>query len=205
VDQTSLARRAAIEVLCAAQASGALSPDAFLERLEQVRAAEDPETVAAIVADFDPGPGAANHPVHRDPDLLPAPERGERIATVLSSAARRGEHHLPESLALLVVMGSYKLDLREAIWPSDLLDIEVQVVLGQIEIILPPGTHVDDRMARMMSSVDHKKRPRKEQYGRGLTVRLFGDVILGQVDMIEDVPAHMKPGWRRRLADLTGK
>ncbi|MGH7584875.1 MAG: hypothetical protein ACREMH_01375 [Gemmatimonadales bacterium] len=203
MDQTSLARRAAIEVLCAAQASGALSPDAFLERFEQVRAAEDPETVAAIVADLEPDRGTVGPPAHRDP--YPLPDRGERIATVLSSAARRGEHLLPERLALLVVLGSYKLDLREATWPSDLLDIEVQVVLGQIEIIVPPGTHVEDRMGRMMSSVDHKRRPRKEQYGRGLTVRLAGDVVLGQVGIREDVPTHMKPRWHRRLADMSGQ
>ena len=174
-----------------------------MERLERVRAAEDPEALAAIVADVEPEVGTANLPVHRDP--YPLPERGERIATVLSSAARRGEHLLPDRLALLVVLGTYKLDLREATWPSDLLDIEVQVVLGQIEIIVPPGTQVEDRMGRMMSSVDHKRRPRKEQYGRGLTVRLAGDVVLGQVEIREDVPSHMKPGWRRRLADLTGQ
>lgn len=203
MDQTSLARRAAIEALCAAQASGALSPDAFLERFEQVRAAEDPEAVAAIVADLEPELGTAHLPAQRDP--YPLPERGERIATVLSSAARRGEHLLPERLAILVVLGTYKLDLREATWSSELLDIEVQVVLGQIEIIVPPGTRVEDRLGRMMSSLDHKRRPRKEQYGRGLTVRLTGDVVLGQVEIREDVPTHMKPGWRRRLADLTGQ
>ena len=203
MDHTSLARRAAIEALCAAQARGVLSPDAFLERFEQVRAAEDPETMAAIVADLEPELGAANFPAHREPH--PLPEQGERIATVLSSAARRGEHLLPERLALLVVLGSYKLDLREATWSSDVVDIEVQVVLGQIEIIVPPGTHVEDRMGRMMSSIDHKRRPRKEQYGRGLTVRLAGDVVLGQVEIREDVPTHMKPRWRRRLADLTGQ
>jgi hypothetical protein len=203
VDQTSLARRAAIETLCAAQASGALSPDAFTERFEQVRAAEDPDAVAAIVADLEPGWGASHLPVRRDEHAVP--ERGERIATVLSSATRRGEHLLPERLALLVVMGSYKLDLREASWASEAVDIEVQVVLGQIEIIVPPGVHVEDRIGRMMSSVEHKPRPRLEQYGRGLTLRLTGDVVLGQVDVREDVPKHLKPRWRHRLADLTGQ
>lgn len=203
MDQTSLARRAAIEALCAAQASGVLSHDEFLERFERVRAAEDPETVAAIVADLEPELGTGNLPMPRDPDLPAAPP--ERIATVLSSAARRGEHLLPERLALLVVLGSYKLDLREATWSSELVDIEVQVVLGQVEIIVPPGTQVEDRVGRMMATVEHKRRPRKEQYGRGLIVRLAGDVVLGQVDIREDVPNHMKPRWRRRLADLGGQ
>jgi hypothetical protein len=203
VDQTSLARRAAIEMLCAAQASGALSPDAFLERFELVRTAEDPEAVAAVVADLEPGAAHAGLPMEHDQRL--PPERGERIATVLSGATRRGEHLLPERLALLVVLGSYKLDLREAVWTSNLVDIEVQVVLGNIEIIVPPGTHLEESVGRVMSSVDHKRRPRLEQYGTGLIVRLSGDVVLGQVEVKEDVPKHLKPRWRRRLADLTGQ
>ena len=202
MDHTSLARRAAIETLCAAQSSGALSPDAFLERFELVRSAEDPVAIAAVVADLEAEPGAALYSVRQE--THPPPDRGERIATVLSSAARRGEHFLPEHLALLVVLGSYKLDLREATWASDLVDIEVQVVLGSLEIIVPPGIHLADGAGRVLSSVEHKRRPRKEQYGKGLTLRLTGDVVLGQVEVREDVPSHMKPGWRRRLANLTG-
>jgi hypothetical protein len=205
------ARKDAIRILCQAQAHDRLSVEAFETRLDRIRQAPNRSTLEAIVADLDPTGGfavapfpTATAPAPIEPaDVAPiSPAEFLRIGSVFASTKRAGSWTVPLETHARVLFGELTLDLRDAIFASDVVDIEVDVVLGSFTLILPAGTQVENEIEETMSSSSHSTRSARGTRLNGLLVRLRGRALFASVEVKEKLPTGaVGPGslWEKLL------
>lgn len=199
-------RAEAIQRLCAAHAGDHIPLVVFEDRLERLRAADSEGTVAALVADIEPS-GEWNSAAEDLPARLAAPSP-LRIASYFSSTTRAGVWVVPDHLELQILFGSIRLDLRDADILSDLVEIEVSSTLGSFELVVPPGTAIDNEIHETLSSTSHKRKRSSGGYPTAspLLVRLTGHLLLSELVIKERPPAPVAVGggggrreWWRRL------
>lgn len=191
------ARREAIRVLCQAQAADHLSVEAFESRLEQVQHAPNAATLAAIVADLDQVPlpvpfatAGALEPVSADHELSVGVSPAEylRLASVFGSTKRAGSWTVPLLLETRVLFGEMTIDLRDAVFGADVVDIEVDVALGSFTLIVPAGTQVENEVAETFSGSTHSTRSARGARPNGLLIRLRGRALMASVEIKERFP-----------------
>jgi hypothetical protein len=206
------ARKDAVRVLCLAQAQDVLSVEGFETRLEQVHQAPNRATLEAIIADLAPATHAAIVPVTGTARYAVPADHGEiapvspaeflRVASVFASTKRAGSWTVPLEIHGRVLFGEMTLDLKDAIFASDVVDIEVDVMLGSFTLIVPAGTQVENEVDEVLSSSSHSTRNARGARLNGLLVRLRGRVVLGSVEVKEKQPAIAGGGgsiWERLL------
>ena len=208
-------REEGIRALSAALAADRLSFEQFESRLALVRQAPNRATLDAILADlpaeedvaFPTGlvPMARDHTgVAGHDDLVPVePAEVLRIKTVMGSSKRAGSWTVPLRLELKVVLGELTVDLRDAVFCSDALDIDVHVLLGSLTLIVPAGTQVENESEEKFSSSSHSTRSIRGMSRIGLLVRITGRVHWSSFEIKEKQPTAMdpvKPRWMRILA-----
>jgi hypothetical protein len=87
------------------------------------------------------------------------------------------------------------IDLRDAVFGSDLVDIDVDVTLGSFTLIVPAGTQVENEIEEHFSGSTHSTRSARGARPNGLLVRLRGRALLASVDVKEKFPTgYVKPG-----------
>jgi hypothetical protein len=206
------ARKDAVRVLCQAQVQERLSVEAFETRLDQVRQAPNRATLEAIVADLEPtATQAAIVPTAFTRYPAPADQLGVapvspaeflRVASVFGSTKRAGSWTVPLEIHGRVLFGEMTIDLKDAIFASDVVDIEVDVMLGSFTLIVPAGTQVENEVHEVLSSSSHSTRSARGVPLNGLLVRLRGRVTLGSVEVKEKQPSALAGGgsiWDRLL------
>lgn len=221
-DPLASARKEAIRLLCRAQADDALPVDSFERRLEQIRHAPNEATIAAIVADLDgwadgrtggweiagepaastnyPAVRSSVHPPIRPADQPFAPAEHLRLASIFGSTTRAGSWTVPLVLETKVLLGEMTLDLRDAVFGADVVDIVVDVTLGSFTLIVPAGTQVENEVEERFSSSSHSTRGAKGAGPNGLLVRLGGQALLASVEIKEKLPSNRtKSGFLDRL------
>lgn len=208
-------REEAIRALSAALAADRVSFDQFESRLVLVRQAPNRATLDAILADLPADenfglptglvPAVRNHTAVADhEDLVPVePAEVLRIKTVMGSSKRAGSWTVPLRLELKVVLGELTIDLRDAVFCSDTLDIDVQVLLGSLTLIVPAGTQVENEAEEKFSNSSHSTRSTRGMSRIGLLIRITGRVHWSSLDIKEKPPTAsepQKPRWMRLLA-----
>lgn len=209
-DDLPTARREAIHALCVAQARDLISVELFELRFALLNEAPSPAAVEAIVADLDaagteptPLPGLV---APAWPTMLAAPVR---LGAVFGTARREGRWHVPPELEVKVLFGEMHLDLRDAVFSGDMVDIHVDVICGSAVITLPAGTHVENECTAIFGNSEQKSRGAAPFEPNGLYVRITGRVRLGEVKIRERVPTDLLPverqkgarGWLARAID----
>lgn len=208
MDHLDAARKDTIRLLCQAQAEERLSVDTFESRLAQVRQAPNQATLAAIVADLDYPDTTAVTRYHSAgvPDLGGgvAPAEVLRIASVLGSTTRAGSWTVPHVLEARVLFGEMTIDLRDAVFGADVVDIDIDVKFGEFKLIVPAGTQVENELQETLSSSTHSTRGARGVGANGLLVRITGSVLLGSVSIKEKFPTADTPKRPGILARLFG-
>ncbi len=75
-----------------------------------------------------------------------------------------GEEHwtggvvLPPRMKAKVILGSGVIDLREALFPAEAV-LDIDVILGQARVILPPGVRVEFAAAESMGEAKDRRAP----------------------------------------------
>lgn len=77
----------------------------------------------------------------------------ERVRAVMSAVERRGAWTVPPHLEVRAFWGHAELDLRDAVLASGTTTIELGVVMGNVEILVPPQLVVDSRVSSFAASV----------------------------------------------------
>lgn len=216
MDELERVRHEAIRLLCVAQARDQLTLDDFEGRLERIKQAPNPATLEAIVADLQEDDGYHDIPAAATP--LPAvvataayapvaPAEFLRVTSVFASTKRAGSWTVPLEIQALVVLGELTLDLRDAVFDSDVLDIDVKVTLGSFTLIVPAGTQVENEIEETLSSSEHSTRSARGARPNGLLVRVRGRSLLASIEIKERYPTGMDPGkggfWQRLLGSGT--
>ncbi|WP_372452822.1 DUF1707 SHOCT-like domain-containing protein [Mycolicibacterium xanthum] len=154
-----------------AVALGLIDIEEFEERSAMVSRARMPSDLDILVGDL-PGPGAI---------VTSAADRVE-LRGVLGSLKRQGEWIVPTRLALHRRMGSVDLDLTRARFAGPIVVIELDLVLGGLDLRLPDGASasIDDVEVNVGSAHDHRRDAPAEGNPH---VILTGKVVCGSVDI----------------------
>ncbi len=115
-----------------------------------------------------------------------APTR-EGFSTILGSVERSGDWFVSDRLRVRCILGNIKLDLREADLPADdIVEIDCDVILGDFELIVPPGTEVD--MTRVHPVLSTLKQQSVRERVRPFLRRLVTGVERGRPDDTPEEP-----------------
>ncbi|MBA3545999.1 MAG: hypothetical protein H0T76_05925 [Nannocystis sp.] len=126
--------------------------------------------------------------------------QAERIPVLFGSVERRGAWMVAPRTQVRVTFGDAVLDLREAVLPAGVteLELEVKVAFGNLEVIVPPGWQIDNRCRAILASVEQDPggAPGRERR----LLRLTGRVVLGSLSVQERLPGagEREAGQRRR-------
>jgi len=207
MEELDLLRHEAIRALSGAVAADRLSIEQFESRLTLVRQAPNRASLDAIVADLVPSGGytvpAGLLPAIPDHAALAPVEPAEvlRIKTVLGTSKRAGSWTVPLRLQLIAILGEITVDLRDAVFGSDVLDIELNAKFGSITLIVPAGTQVENECEERLSNSSHSTRSARGVSPLGLLIRITGKVVLSNLEIKEKRRSGEEetPAWLRLL------
>ncbi|HSB56069.1 MAG TPA: hypothetical protein VLD58_17030 [Gemmatimonadales bacterium] len=214
MDELEPLRHDAIRALSEAVAADRLPVSQFETRLALVRQAPNRASLEAIVADILPtgvyagaGEPRALAPYAPD-DFALAPAEVLRLATFMGSRKRAGSWTVPLRLELRVVMGEIMLDMRDAYFGAELVEIDVHILMGGVKLVIPAGAQVENECMERMSSSSHSTRHAKGAAPINLLFRITGRVTMGSLDVQERWPSadepDRRPKWMRRLLGGAG-
>ncbi len=199
-DDLKQARREAVHALCVAQAREQLSVELFEQRLALVREAPTTAAVWQILGDIgDPGGDdrlqRLDTPLPVDQPAAVAPLERLRVSAIFSGAKRSGRWTVPLVIEARIRFGNVKLDLRDAWFDSDTVEIEVDAICGALDLIVPPGTQVENEISETLSGSDHKRGRASAAEWNGLLVRLSGSMFMSGLKISERPPTSGQGGW----------
>jgi hypothetical protein len=169
-------------------AEGELEVEELERRLAQVHAAQTAGELDALVTDL--------VPVAASMALVPA----QRTRVVLGSVERTGPWTVPPQLAARVLWGNLVLDLREAQFAAATTTIDVNITMGHVEVIVPPGVKVELATSAFLGSAE--ERVEHTAGAKGPTVQIVGRVRLGNLEVeTRRVGETMRDARRRRRAE----
>jgi hypothetical protein len=131
-------RDIALALLREAAVDGRLTIEDLAARAELVHAARTRDDVAAATAGL--APAAA------------VEQAEQRHRAVLGSVVRDGRWTLAPRNRFVAVLGTVRLDLRNAVLPGPTVEIDAVPVLGTVEILVPEGVHVEVTGGGLLSS-----------------------------------------------------
>jgi hypothetical protein len=148
------ARERTIELLSVHFAHDRLTIDELDRRLEQAYAATSLGELDALTADLAArGASSLPAPVARAPVPYDEVEDSGRIVAILSETRRAGLWAVPSRLTVTATMSNLTVDLRSALISPGVTDVTLSAVMAAVQIILPPGVRVIDRVRAFMASV----------------------------------------------------
>lgn len=154
-----------------------LSVDEYERRVSLVYGAATRPELEKLSADLPAAPTP-------DPELVAAPLR---VSAVLSNVVRPGPSALPKQLHMRSWGGNIEIDLSRSSLQPGVTELEVDVVLGNLEIVLPEHAHVDPQMSAVLASFDN---PRRSNASSALpaavppaVIRFTGRIVLGNVSV----------------------
>lgn len=207
-DDLTQARGEARELLYAAVEEQRISAEVLELRLALIGEAPSAAAVAAIVADLAPTGGYELVPGETQTAWVNAPDY-LRLSALFGSTRRDGVWTAPLSLDIECILGEVHVDLRDAMFGSDFLEIHVDVYLGEVVITVPSGTEIENHCTNVLGSSKHKQKRRDASPPNGLLVRITGKVVLGDLTTRDRLPSDLAPlpppGIRGWLARVTGR
>jgi hypothetical protein len=151
-----------------------------------------PPRVAPRQLDRLPEPDAALSPRSVTVDSAPA-------VAVFSEVRRGGRWLVPAEQTSVAVMGTLKIDLREALLESGSVRIQAVAVMGEIEIMVPDDVHLKVTGTGVLgefTSKDQRSGNRAIDAPVGSPhIHITGAAILGSVTVVV-VPSHEVAGSR---------
>lgn len=188
------AKERARAALADGYAEDLIDQDELDERLDAVERARAVADLEPLMIGLTNGLTPAAKPTALVPASAAAPER---IGVLLGSVARNGAWEVAARTRVRVVLGSAVLDLRTATLPDGPIAVDVTVVLGSLDVVVPPGWQIDNRCGAILASVEqddsHAPAPRERRI-----LRLTGRAVLGSVAVHERLPGEGAGDARRR-------
>ena len=108
------------------------------------------------------------------------------LRVTMGSIERRGAWIVPEKLDVRVMWGSCELDLRDAKLVPGLTTIDVQITMGNVEIIVPPGMTVNLDVRSVAGNVSEGEQLISSVEGDpdAPRIRVTGRVKLGNCEVV---------------------
>ena len=207
-----LDRERVIQALCAHYANDHLSTQELETRFDlayQAKGANELEALLTNLPALAPVPVAAGVPVpapllNMSPTVEPQQEK--RTLALMSEVDKSGEWVPARRNIVKAIMGSVKLDLREALFAHGEVEIEVLAIMSEVKIIVPPLLRVEcDGHAVMGEFKEVHSRSGDDPSAPLLRIR--GMAFMGTVNVQTRLPgesslvAWRRARWARRLKE----
>lgn len=195
-------RERVVQTLSAHFAHDQLTLPEFEERLERAYHVTAVDQLRSLVADL---PAVSSHVTTQGmaaagPALVPSsevPPRGA-IFAVMGGQERTGSWIVPRQLKVVVLMGGVEIDLRDARFGPGITEIEVFVMMGGVNLIVPPGVRVESIGAAFMGGFDLKAGDATALSPAHPLLRLSGLAIMGGVETETRLPGESAREAKRR-------
>jgi hypothetical protein len=195
-------RERVVQTLSAHFAHDQLTLTEFEQRLERAYNVSAVDQLRSLVADL---PALSPHAGTQGaaaavPPLVPSsevPPRGA-IFAVMGGHERGGSWIVPRQLKVVVLMGGAEIDLREARFGAGVTEIEIFVMMGGVDIIVPPGVRVESMGATFMGGFELKAGDATALSPVHPTLRLSGLAIMGGVETETRLPGESAKDAKRR-------
>ncbi|XVX19890.1 hypothetical protein ACQP1U_16600 [Actinomycetota bacterium] len=147
---------------------------------------------------------------------LPLPARSREVAaaggraagplvSVFSSLSRTGRWTVPAQPRVVAVFGDAKVDLREADWPSDVLELRAGALFGSLTVYVPRGTDVqldgtaifsDEKLIEPpLADGARAVGPQDGMPGRSRVLRIRSLGVFSEVKVYVLAPGEDRPKW----------
>jgi hypothetical protein len=205
----SHARQVTIDALCEHFANDAMAMEEFERRVEVAHRAATVEELKDLLRDL---PGGSLPALAGDARAKAPAARFERRVTaaahveeqgyvvgIMGGSTRRGRWTPARNNTVIAVMGGHELDFREALLGPGVTEVQVFVLMGGVEIVVPPWLNVESRGFAIMGGFDHAADTVATDPD-GPTLRISGFAMMGGVDITVREPGESRrdAGHRRK-------
>lgn len=168
-------REAVAGTLRDAAAAGQLSLPEMEDRLREAYRARTIAQLQPLTQDLpvQPAVGPAMSPIRIEGPIA------RRAWAVMSTVERRGRWTVPGHFEVGAVMGSVRLDLRQALFEHPHISVTVYALMGNVDIVVPDDLDVFVDGTGVMGSFESRAGQAVGQ-GRG-SVRVLGFAVMGSV------------------------
>lgn len=177
-------RERVVEALCLHFAADHIGMDSLEQRLKIVYEAHTPAQLQDTLADLSPLKGekidAGQNATIVPPHLVP--ERSALLA-FWGGVSRKGGWFVPRHLKIVALMGGADIDLRDAKFGAGVTEIEAYVVMGGIEITVPPGVRVESLGGAFMGGFDASAGDTTAVGPDAPVLRVSGLAVMGGVEV----------------------
>jgi hypothetical protein len=118
---------------------------------------------------------------------------------IFSGRSRRGAWVPARKIRAVAVMGGIELDFREALFGTDLVEVHVVALMGGVEVLVPPGVHVDTGGFAFLGGFDEQLGMPEDLPAHAPTVRITGMAVMGGVEVSRRNPGESSRQARSRL------
>jgi hypothetical protein len=208
--EISAAREHVIQALGVHFASDDLSVDELDRRLTTAIRATTREELDKLLADLPPLPDYArgSAAVSRAVPVLTsneAPSRGF-VGALMGGTARRGPWLVPQHLKAIAIMGGVELDLSAARFAPGVTEIEVFVLMGGVDVIVPHGVRVEALGFAIMGGFDASAGDVQTTDPDQPVIRITGFVTMGGVAARHKEPkARALKKFEKRLHEMRAR
>ncbi len=183
-------REEAIQRLSDCFVADLIGVDAFEDRLSRVHAATTIAAVDLVLADLPPLPAGAPRTALAPLTVNPAlPRPGPRLRSLLGNIERRGAWTVPASLRISATLGNVELDFRDARFTAGVTEIDARVVLGNVELTVPPNLAVECDVSTILGNSESHGTGGVADPDRPL-LRVRGYAFLGNVEIHTRLPGE---------------
>jgi hypothetical protein len=203
MSQLEIDRERVIQTLCSHFANDHLTTQELEVRFEHAYKAATPAELHALVAGLPALPADAAPPAPlyaaAPPSAIGADEK--RHTVIMSSVRKKGAWTPARTNRVFCLMGNAKLDLREARVMNGETQFDLRVIMGEVELIVPPGLRVECDGSAFMGEFD-------DQHSASLAapdaplIRVTGSALMGAVRIKTRLPGESAlAAWRRRMLE----
>jgi hypothetical protein len=171
------------QVLGTAFAEGRLSHDEHDNRLSLAMTAKTLGELAPLTHDLGThlAPAASAPAVCSCQGVAGASSQTDLLVSVFGGTERSGQWRVRRNITPLTIFGGAKLDLRDAIFESDVVEVNVVCLFGGVEIRVPEGMNVITETVNIFGGTEVKWVSAPQP---GVpTLRARGIVMFGGVDI----------------------
>lgn len=190
-----LERERVVQQLCTAYANDQLTTGELESRLERAYKSPDRAQLLTVleglaVVRLPAATLPAPAPVTRPGAPYYAPGRGigpdeKRYVAVFSEVKKEGAWTPTRYITAKTFFGSVHFDLREAQIPLEGIELDLDVMMGEAKITLPPGVGVEVDCNSILGSIEDKSRP---AVAGAPVVRVTGGAVMGSITVVTKVP-----------------
>lgn len=176
-----------VTVLSTAYAEGRITHDEHAERLERVLAARTFDDLIPLTSDLVPvGAPSARHSEVTPADVTYSIDRSQqsapdRMIGIFGGATRSGVWRVPKHSQSFALFGGVELDMTEAVFESDVVEITGFWCFGGMDIKVPAGMQVIDRTGGIFGGSDISHLGERQPGAPTLVIKgvsLFGGVMV---------------------------